>query len=107
MIPHEIDIALGMERYYYEDWNEIDGTIERPNGFKVVEEIDFKPAHEWKGEEKGKYAVYLLTKWGIDHFSVLSEIQKVLHSKVNYMGIKDASAITSQLVYITLTKNKN
>ncbi|QXJ33552.1 tRNA pseudouridine(13) synthase TruD [Saccharolobus shibatae] len=106
MIPHEIDIVLGMERYYYEDWNEIDGTIERPNGFKVVEEIDFKPAHEWKGEEKGKYAVYLLTKWGIDHFSVLSEIQKVLHSKVNYMGIKDANAVTSQLVYITLTKKQ-
>ncbi|AAK40520.1 tRNA pseudouridine(13) synthase TruD [Saccharolobus solfataricus] len=106
MTPHEIDIALGMEKYYYEDWNELDGTIERPNGFKVIEEIDFKPAQDWKGETKGKYAVFLLTKWGIDHFSAISEVQKVLHSKVNYIGIKDANAITSQLVYIPLNEKQ-
>ncbi|MDT7861478.1 MAG: tRNA pseudouridine(13) synthase TruD [Saccharolobus sp.] len=107
MKPHEIDIAIGMERYYYEDWNEINATIERPNGFKVIEEIDFRSAEEWRGDRVGKYMVYLLTKKGIDHFSMLAEIQKVLRKKVNYLGIKDANAITEQLVYIIKEGDEN
>ncbi|MEM0015880.1 MAG: tRNA pseudouridine(13) synthase TruD [Saccharolobus sp.] len=105
MIPHEVDIALGMERYYYDNWNEITARIDRPDGFKVTEEIDYKPAYEWKGEVNGKYAVYLLVKKSADHFSTISEIQKVLKTKVNYMGIKDANAITSQVVYIMAKQN--
>lgn len=96
-----------MERYYYEDWNEINATIERPNGFKVIEEIDFRSAEEWRGDRVGKYMVYLLTKKGIDHFSMLAEIQKVLRKKVNYLGIKDANAITEQLVYIIKEGDEN
>ncbi|WP_338599767.1 tRNA pseudouridine(13) synthase TruD [Sulfolobus tengchongensis] len=106
MTPHEIDIALGMERYYYDDWKEIDVTIDRPDGFKVIEEIDFKPAQEWKGEIYGKYAIYLLTKRGIDHFTAISEVQKILRSKVRYIGIKDANAITIQLIYILTDNNR-
>lgn len=94
-----------MERYYYDNWNEINARIDRPDGFKVTEEIDYKPAYEWKGEVNGKYAVYLLVKKSADHFSTISEIQKVLKTKVNYMGIKDANAITSQVVYIMAKQN--
>jgi len=89
-----------MERYFIEeDWERLSVSIPRPDGFKVSEEISHKPASEWKGEQQGKYAVYLLRKKGIDHFTVINKIEKILHSKISYIGIKDANAITEQLIY--------
>ncbi|QIW23043.1 tRNA pseudouridine(13) synthase TruD [Sulfolobus sp. S-194] len=97
---------LGMEKYFIdEDWGPLKVFINRPYGFKVIEEISYKPASEWKGSIQGKYAVYLLRKQGIDHFTVISEISKILHSKIHYIGIKDTNAITEQIVYTTNVKN--
>lgn len=95
-----------MERYFLEEaWEPLNVSIPRPDGFKVIEEISYKPASEWKGLNHGKYAVYLLRKQGIDHFSVISELSRILHTKVYYIGIKDANAITEQIVYTSNTKN--
>ncbi|BFH73230.1 tRNA pseudouridine(13) synthase TruD [Sulfurisphaera javensis] len=94
-----------MEKYFIsEDWKPLNVTIPRPLGFRVIEEISYKPASEWKGESKGRYAVYLLKKQGIDHFNVINEISKILHSKVHYIGIKDTNAITEQIIYTENTK---
>ncbi len=96
-----------MERYYHDNWSELNGNITRPDGFLVTEEIDYKPATEWKGEKTGKYAVYLLNKKSVDHFSVINELQKILKNKIKYLGIKDANAITSQLIYIEISNKKD
>ena len=95
-----------MEKYFIdEEWDPLDVYIPRPEGFKVYEEISYKPASEWRGKQQGKYAVYLLKKKGIDHFTVINKIEKILHSKVSYIGIKDANAITEQLIYTTNKEN--
>jgi len=91
-----------MEKYFIEEnWEPLNITIPRPEGFRVSEEISYKLASEWKGKRQGKYAVYLLRKKGIDHFTVINKIQKILRSKVTYIGIKDTNAITEQLIYTT------
>lgn len=98
MKPNEIDLAIGMEKYFF-DWTEVKMNISRPEGFKVTEEIDDKSCESWKGLENGKYAVFLLTKKGRDHFSVMREINLNFRSKISYIGIKDANAVSSQLIY--------
>ena len=99
-MPHEIDMLVGMEKYFIEeDWERLSVFIPRPDGFRVSEEISHRPASEWRGKQQGKYIVYLLKKKGIDHFTVINKIEKILHSKVSYIGIKDANAITEQLIY--------
>jgi tRNA pseudouridine13 synthase len=99
-VPHHIDLIIGLEKYYIEEsWEPIKISIPRPEGFKVIEEISFKPADQWVGESHGKYSVYLLIKRGIDHFTTISEIEKILKRKVHYIGIKDTNAITKQLIY--------
>ncbi len=90
-----------METYYIkEPWDRIDATIKRPEGFVVYEEVDWKPCTEFRGSNSGRFAVYLLEKKGIDHFAAISRLQAVLKRKVNYAGMKDANAITYQLIYI-------
>ncbi|MFP3400179.1 tRNA pseudouridine(13) synthase TruD [Acidianus hospitalis] len=98
MTINSIDIAIGIERHLHE-WPTIDAEIPRPEGFRVIEEINYKPCVEWKGEKSGKYAVYLLEKTNVDHFTAIYELTKILKRKVNYIGIKDTNAITSQIVY--------
>ena len=91
---------MGLERYYInEDWEPLNVSIPRPQGFKVTEEISFKPVTEWRGKDKGKYAVYLLRKSGIDHFTAIDEITKIAGRKPKYIGIKDTNAITEQIIY--------
>ncbi|BCU70474.1 tRNA pseudouridine(13) synthase TruD [Stygiolobus caldivivus] len=91
-----------MEKYYInENWEPISVTIPRPYGFKVVEEISNKPVSEWKGKDKGRYAVYLLRKVGIDHFTVIDKISTICKMKPSYIGIKDTNAVTEQIIYFT------
>jgi tRNA pseudouridine13 synthase len=66
----------------------------------VIEEVDDKLVIEWKGENIGKYGVYLLKKINAEHFETIREISSVLNTKIHYMGIKDTNAITYQIVYI-------
>lgn len=87
-----------MEKYLF-DWTEVKINICRPECFRVTEEIDEKSCELWNGLENGKYAVFLLNKKGRDHFSVIREIDLNFRSRFNYIGIKDANAITTQLIY--------
>ena len=90
-----------MERYYVEEpWSPINATIKRPEGFVVYEEVDWKPCTEFRGESAGRYAAYLLEKKGVDHFTAVSKVQSLLKRKVNYAGIKDANAVTFQIIYV-------
>ncbi|BCU68526.1 tRNA pseudouridine synthase D [Sulfolobales archaeon HS-7] len=81
------------------DWKPADVSIPRPEGFIVEEIVDNVPVSRWLGESEGKYAVFLLKKRGIDHFSVIRSIQSSLKIRLNYLGMKDANAETYQLVY--------
>jgi len=93
-----------MEKYYIEeDWRPLNATIPRPEGFVVIEEVNYTPCTAFRGDPNGRYAVFLLSKKGIDHFSAVSKVQSVLKRKVFYAGIKDANAITHQLIYIDTT----
>ncbi len=84
-----------MEGYYIEeDWRPLNATIPRPEGFVVIEEVNYTPCTAFRGDPNGRYAVFLLSKKGIDHFSAVSKVQSVLKRKVLYAGIKDANAIT-------------
>ncbi|AWR99295.1 tRNA pseudouridine(13) synthase TruD [Metallosphaera hakonensis] len=94
----DLDLAIGIELRLH-DWPPIEATISRPEGFKVIEEVDGKPCSQWTGLRDGKFAVYLLKKRGIDHFSVISRLSSVLKERPGYLGIKDANAITEQLIY--------
>lgn len=97
-----IDLSLGLEKYYInEEWAPLNVKIPRPDGFIVVEEISYKPATEWRGKDKGKYAVYLLKKIGIDHFTVIDKITRLTGRKPIYIGIKDTNAITQQIIYFS------
>nr|WP_235185658.1 tRNA pseudouridine(13) synthase TruD [Candidatus Acidianus copahuensis] len=89
-----------MERYIH-DWEPLEAEIPRPQGFEVIEEIDYLSCLNWKGKNNiGKYAVYLLEKNDIDHFTALRKLNVLLRTKVNYIGIKDSAAHTYQLIYI-------
>ncbi|MEM0063894.1 MAG: tRNA pseudouridine(13) synthase TruD [Metallosphaera sp.] len=96
---HPLDIAIGIE-FKVHEWEPLKAEIPRPDGFKVVEEIDRRPCNEWKGADSGKYAVYLLRKRGLDHFSVMAKLTKILGERPGYLGIKDANASTEQLIYV-------
>ncbi|AHC51126.1 tRNA pseudouridine synthase D [Sulfolobus acidocaldarius SUSAZ] len=97
----DLDSFLGLEKYYIqEEWEPLQISINRPEGFKVIEEISETPVNEWKGESNGTYSAYLLTKKGIDHFSVINMLKKLMKRKIHYLGIKDANAITQQIIYV-------
>ncbi|MGC9104894.1 MAG: tRNA pseudouridine(13) synthase TruD [Thermoprotei archaeon] len=106
MTVYPVDLAVGIERYYiWEDWDAIEASIQRPEGFVVVEEVDFSPCTDYRAERHGRYAVFLMKKKGIDHFTAISRVQSVLKREVNYAGIKDANAVTYQLVYVDTMGN--
>ncbi|BBD72450.1 tRNA pseudouridine synthase D [Sulfodiicoccus acidiphilus] len=96
-----MDLVVGMETYFINSWPPLLGKVVRPEGFKVRELVDGgTDVSSWKGGEDGKLAVYLLWKEGRDHFSVVRELASVLRAKPSYMGIKDADAVTLQLLTV-------
>ncbi len=99
-----MDISIGIEKLYY-NWDRISVKIPRPEGFTVIEEINYTPVTEWKGNEIGNFAFYLLKKVNRDHFSVIDELNNILHKKIRYLGIKDTNAITYQLIYTDAPSN--
>ncbi|WOE50765.1 tRNA pseudouridine(13) synthase TruD [Sulfuracidifex metallicus] len=106
-MPTLLDIALGMEKYYY-NWNSVEISIPRPDGFIVEEEICNQLCSRWKPNDKnGRYAIFLLNKKKRDHFSVIREINSKFKLSFKFIGIKDANAITTQVVYIDLASSKS
>ncbi|QKR00022.1 tRNA pseudouridine(13) synthase TruD [Metallosphaera tengchongensis] len=96
---HLLDIAVGIEVKVH-DWKEVNVSVPRPDGFNVIEEVNGKPCDQWVGSQKGKFAVYLVEKRGVDHFKLISRLTKILGEKPSYLGIKDANATTMQIVYV-------
>lgn len=72
----------------------------------MIEIVNGVEANKWKGEESGKYNVYLLIKRGMDHFNVLRELEEKLRTKIHYLGIKDTNAVTEQIIYTESKKNE-
>lgn len=65
--------------------------------FVVEEVVDFSPL------DKGDFGVYLLKKWGTNTWDVIGDLKKRLRRKkedVQYAGIKDKNAITTQHITI-------
>ncbi len=88
-----------MEKYLY-DWDEVELSIARPNGFVVTEEIEGEGCDKWRGETSGDDAVFLLTKVKRDLLSVVRELNSRYKLSFLYLGIKDTNAVTSQLLYV-------
>lgn len=95
-----LDLAIGIE-FKVHQWPPIHVTIPRPDGFRVTEEIDGKPCTLWRGSERGRYAVYLLKKRGMEHNAVMTRLASLLGERPGYLGIKDANAVTEQLIYVS------
>jgi len=91
---------VGIE-YRMHDWPALrEAKISRPHGFTVIEEVEGVSAEEWKGGSEGKYAVLLMEKRGVDHFTAFRELSRIMKTRVMRLGIKDANAITKQLIYV-------
>ncbi|MFP3287772.1 MAG: tRNA pseudouridine(13) synthase TruD, partial [Acidilobus sp.] len=86
--------------YYLDvDWPPLDASIERPQGFTVIEEVSGVPCTEFRPSGSGRRHVYLLCKVGVDHATAMRAASRALGSRPHYLGIKDANAVTYQLVY--------
>ena len=98
---YQLDRDLGLLYYYIdEDWGELGARVPRPDGFVVVEEVGGAPCTEFRGRASGRYAVYLMAKRGVDHFTAVREARRALGAAVRWLGIKDANAVTYQLVRV-------
>ena len=67
---------------------------------EVLDEIVFKHISD-RPKKQGSYVLYSLTKRGLDTLHAVKIVEKVFGARVNYLGIKDAKAITTQ--YITIS----
>ena len=98
---HRLDVMLGLLYYTLElELGPLGASIERPEGFVVIEEVNGLPCTEFQGTSGGDRAVYLMVKRGVDHLTAVRAAESVLKRKVHVLGVKDASALTYQLVYV-------
>lgn len=98
MIP-DIDTRIGI-LVYSTEFGGIGGRIRaRPEDF-VVSEVLSKAAQD-SIEESGDYAVYLLKKTRLDTRHAVSDIFKRRGIRLKPLGLKDASAVTSQTLCAT------
>ncbi len=99
--PYSLDRDLGLLYYHLdEDWGPLRTRVRRPDGFVVVEEVSGVPCTEFRGLEAGDQEVYLLVKRGVDHFTAIRSVSRVLGARPIYMGVKDANAMTYQLLRV-------
>jgi len=100
--PPPLDISVGMT-IYATPYEGIGGRLRsKVEDFLVEEVLDdlvFKHVSE-QPKKQGSYVIYRLTKRGLDTLHAIRIIEKAFAARVNYLGIKDANAITTQ--YITL-----
>ena len=98
---HELDVRLGLLYYTLDlDLGPLEASIERPEGFVVVEEVNGLPCTEFRGTSQGDRAVYLMVKHGVDHLTAVRAAERALRRRVHALGVKDANALTYQLVYV-------
>lgn len=90
----ELDRAVGITSYST-DWPGTGGRIRAESGDFVVEEVISDEAARSIGES-GRYAVYSLAKSGIDTNHSLTDISRRHGIRLKALGLKDASARTTQ-----------
>lgn len=105
MQPPPLDRSIGM-MVYATPFGGIGGRLRaKLEDFLVKEILDdvvLKHLSEMH-ETRGPYAVYSLTKRGLDTIHAVKIVEKAFGGRVNYLGIKDAKAITTQ--YISIPAN--
>ena len=102
MEPPSLDRSIGMT-VYATTYEGIGGRLRvELEDFLVEEVLDgivFKHISE-QPMKQGSYVLYSLTKRGLDTLHAVKIIEKIFGARVNYLGMKDADAITTQ--YITI-----
>lgn len=97
--PPPLDVAVGMGRYSTTQEGRGGRIRTAPKDF-VVKEILSDTALRGITKE-GIYAVYQLTKEGIDTGHCIADVYRRAHIRVKALGLKDASAHTTQYVCAT------
>jgi len=101
--PPPLDRSLGMTVYmtpYEGVGGRLRAELEDFLVEEVLDEIVFKHISD-RPKKQGSYVLYSLTKRGLDTLHAVKIVEKVFGARVNYLGIKDAKAITTQ--YITIS----
>ncbi len=99
--PYRLDADLGLLYYTMDsELPPLGASIQRPWGFVVVEEVNGLPCTEFVGGSDGDRSVYLMVKEGVDHLTALRLVTRALGKRVHVLGVKDANAVTYQLVYV-------
>jgi len=100
--PPLLDVSIGMT-VYATPYEGVGGRLRvELKDFLVEEVLDdivFKHISE-QPKKQGSFVLYSLTKRGLDTLHAVKIVEKVFGARVNYLGIKDANAITTQ--YITI-----
>lgn len=92
----EVDRLAGMLTYAT-DTGPVKGVIRAAKGDFVVEEI-FDMVEIEPERKQGYVPVYSLTKTGVDTPHATSELAEAIKSNVNFAGMKDSNAVTTQIV---------
>ncbi|NPA85713.1 MAG: tRNA pseudouridine(13) synthase TruD [Crenarchaeota archaeon] len=86
---HPIDAYVGMKKYFMNVGLSCSARVPRPEGFKVVELSE---------PSKGPWPIYALYKKNIDTHHAVSILEKRFGGRWKWLGLKDKSAVTAQLV---------
>lgn len=100
--PPPLDRSIGMT-VYATPYEGVGGRLRAELGDFLVEEVlddlVFKHLCEQPSRRRS-YVLYILTKRGLDTLHAVKIVEKAYGVRVNFLGIKDARAITTQ--YITM-----
>jgi tRNA pseudouridine13 synthase len=101
--PPPLDVSIGMT-VYATPYEGIGGRLRAELEDFLVEEVlndvVFRHVSEQPKKQQGSYVLFSLTKRGLDTLHAVRIVEKVFGTRVNYLGIKDANAVTTQ--YITI-----
>jgi len=73
---------------------------------EVLDDVIFKHLSEMRGT-RGPYVIYSLTKRGLDTIHAVKIVEKAFGARVNYLGIKDANAVTTQYISVPANADLN
>ncbi len=89
MMPHPIDLYIGLKSFFSTSTPPCKIWLERPYDFHVIELGSPIPSNS---------SLYVLTKVNIDTFNAINILKKKFGGHWSWAGLKDARAITLQLV---------
>jgi tRNA pseudouridine13 synthase len=101
--PPPLDVSIGMTVYatpYEGIGGRLRAELEDFLVEEVLDDVVFRHVSEQPKKQQGSYVLFSLTKRGLDTLHAVRIVEKVFGARVNYLGIKDANAVTTQ--YITI-----